>query len=98
MIGGAWELVNGSIDGAQLTAVWLLALAYGGTVEQISRMVPELQYALGAWGRVLLLRESVQEKSGGAEPTEGDLVVRHLTFGYGNAADPDDDRPPALRT
>ncbi len=97
VIGGAWELTRGGISGAQLTAVWLLALAFGGTVEQISRMVPELQYALGAWGRVLLLRESAQETSGGAEPTEGDLVVRHLTFGYGVADDPDDERPPALR-
>ena len=37
--------------------MWLLALAFGGTVEHVSRMVPELQYALGAWGRVLLLRD-----------------------------------------
>jgi ATP-binding cassette, subfamily B, bacterial len=97
VLGGAWAMHNGSISGAQLTAVWLLALAYGGTIEQVSRMVPELQYALGAWGRVLLLRESVQESSGGSEPAEGDLVIRHLTFAYGTAGDPDDVRPPALR-
>jgi ABC-type multidrug transport system fused ATPase/permease subunit len=60
-------------------------------------MVPELRYALGAWGRVQLLRASAQEPSDGAEPTEGDLVVRRLSFGYGIADDPGDERPPALR-
>ncbi len=44
-----WALASGRIDGARLTAVWLLALAFGATVEHVSRMVPELQYALGAW-------------------------------------------------
>jgi ABC-type multidrug transport system fused ATPase/permease subunit len=96
VIAGGWQMHTGSLSGAKLTAVWLLALAYGGTVEQVSRMVPELQYALGAWGRVLLLRESIQESSGGAAPTEGDLVIRNLTFSYGNSDDPDDARPPAL--
>jgi ABC-type multidrug transport system fused ATPase/permease subunit len=56
VVGGVWALAAGRIDGARLTAIWLLALAFGGTIEQVSRMVPELQSALGAWGRVLLLR------------------------------------------
>ena len=47
--GGAWAFATGRIDGARLTAIWLLALAFGATVEHVSRMVPELQYALGAW-------------------------------------------------
>ena len=38
--------------------IWLLALGFGGTVEHLSRMVPELQNALGAWGRVQLLRDA----------------------------------------
>ena len=96
VIGGGFAMNAGWINGARLTAVWLLALAYGGTVEHISRMVPELQYALGAWGRVLLLRDSAQEPVDGREPTAGDFVVRNLTFRYGNA-DEDDPRPPALR-
>ena len=46
-------------------------------------MVPlELQYALGAWGRVQLLQNSAQEPAGGAAPTDGDLTVRGLTFHY----------------
>ena len=67
---------------AQLTAVWLLALAYGGTSEHISRMVPDLQYALGAWGRVQLLGAAPQEPSGGSAPADGDLTIRDLTFRY----------------
>ena len=47
VVGGALALATGRIDGARLTAVWLLALAYGATVEMISRMVSELQYAPG---------------------------------------------------
>ncbi len=93
VIGGVWALATHHIDGARLTAVWLLAVAFGGTVEHISRMVPELQYALGAWGRVLLLRGAAQEPAGGAEPDDGDLIVRDLTFRYARQ----DDRPPALR-
>jgi ABC-type multidrug transport system fused ATPase/permease subunit len=93
VVGGVWALATGRIDGARLTAVWLLALAFGATVEHVSRMVPELQYALGAWGRVQLLAASRQEPSGGAAPDDGDLVVRGLTFRY--AAD--GERPPALR-
>ncbi|HEY1487459.1 MAG TPA: ABC transporter ATP-binding protein [Micromonosporaceae bacterium] len=94
--GGAWALATHHINGARLTAVWLLALAFAGTVEHVSRMVPELQYALGAWGRVQQLRASAQERSAGAEPRDGDIVVRHLTFSYA-APGRDDDRPPALR-
>src|SRR3954454_2266160 len=68
VLGGAWGLASHRIDGARLTAVWLLALAFGGVVEHMSRMVPELQYALGAWARVQLLREARQEPSGGQQP------------------------------
>jgi ATP-binding cassette subfamily B protein len=93
VLGGVWALATDRIDGARLTAVWLLALAFGGTVEQISRMVPELQYALGAWARVQLLRDSPQEPTGGATPTDGDLAVRGLTYRY--AAE--DGRAAALR-
>jgi ABC-type multidrug transport system fused ATPase/permease subunit len=93
VIGGVWALGTGRIDGSRLTAVWLLALAFGGTVEHVSRMVPELQYALGAWGRVQLLRDAEQEPSGGTAPADGDLVIRGLTFHYGR----DGERQPALR-
>jgi ATP-binding cassette, subfamily B, bacterial len=82
VLGGLWALTTDRIDGARLTAAWLLALAFGGTVEQVSRMVPELQYALGAWGRIQLLRAARQEPSGGAAPAGGDLAVRGLTFRY----------------
>ncbi|MGN9809609.1 ATP-binding cassette domain-containing protein [Micromonospora sp. BQ11] len=85
VLGGAWALAAGRIDGARLTAVWLLALAFGATVEHVSRMVPELQYALGAWGRVQLLQDSPQEPTGGVAPTDGDVVVRGLTFHYPSA-------------
>ncbi|MFK3980678.1 ATP-binding cassette domain-containing protein [Micromonospora sp. NPDC050397] len=96
VLGGIWALTTGRIDGARLTAIWLLALAFGATVEHASRMVPELQYALGAWGRVQLLRDSPQEPVGGVAATDGDLEIRDLTFGYGTA-DPDGGRRPALR-
>jgi ABC-type multidrug transport system fused ATPase/permease subunit len=95
VVGGVWALATDRVDGARLTAVWLLALGYGGVVEHVSRMVPELQYALGAWGRVLLLGDSRQEPTGGSPPTDGDLLIRDLTFRY--AADGDDRRRPALR-
>jgi ATP-binding cassette, subfamily B, bacterial len=93
VLAGVWALASDRVDGARLTAIWLLALAFGGTVEHVSRMVPELQYALGAWNRVVLLRESAQEPAGGERPKAGDLEVRDLTFRYAHG----DDRPPALR-
>jgi ATP-binding cassette subfamily B protein len=96
VLGGAWALATDRIDGARLTAVWLLALAFGGTVEHVSRMVPELQNALGAWARVQLLGDARQEPAGGQSPTDGDLAVRGLTFRYG-AAGADSERGPALR-
>jgi ABC-type multidrug transport system fused ATPase/permease subunit len=94
VVGGAWALLTGNITGARLTAVWLLALGFGGTLEHVTRMVPELQNALGAWSRVLLLRAVPQEPTEGVPPVDGDLVVRHLTFRYGET---DSGRPPALR-
>jgi ATP-binding cassette, subfamily B, bacterial len=92
VIGGAWALATDRIDGARLTAIWLLAVAYGGTVEQISRMMPELQNAIGAWARVQLLQDVPQEPVGGEVPTDGDLIVRGLTFRYSDA-----ERAPVLR-
>ena len=59
-------------------------------------MVPELQYALGAWARVQLLRAARQEPSGGRPPADGDLAVRGLTFRYA-AGGSDAGRRPALR-
>ncbi|MGC9666176.1 ATP-binding cassette domain-containing protein [Planosporangium sp. 12N6] len=97
VVGGVWALATDRIDGARLTAVWLLALAFGATVEHGSRMVPEVQYALGAWGRVQLLRAARQEPTGGAPPADGDLAIRGLTFRYGTGAGADTGRLPALR-
>src|SRR4051812_41749388 len=94
VVAGAWALLAGHIDGARLTAVWLLALGFGGTLEHVTRMVPELQNALGAWSRVQLLSDVPQEPTGGAEPVDGDLLVRDLTFRYGES---DSGRPPALK-
>lgn len=37
VLGGAWALASGRIDGARLTAIWLLAIAFGATVEHIAR-------------------------------------------------------------
>ncbi len=91
---GAWALLTGHIDGARLTAVWLLALGFGGTLEQVTRMVPELQNALGAWSRVQMLEATPQEPTEGMPPVDGDLIVRDLTFRYGEA---DSGRPAALR-
>ena len=82
VVAGVWALTSGRVDAAGLTAIWLLSLSFGGTVEQVSRMVPELQYALGAWGRVRLLAEAAQEPRGGVPPVDGDLAVRGLTFRY----------------
>jgi ATP-binding cassette subfamily B protein len=91
VVGGVWALATHRVDSARLTAVWLLALGFGATVEHVGRMVPELQYALGAWGRVQLLRDARQEPTGGTAPPDGDLTVRGLTFRYTV------DRRPALR-
>ncbi|MER7589280.1 ABC transporter ATP-binding protein [Micromonospora sp. NPDC127501] len=92
VLGGAWALATGRIDAARLTAIWLLALAFGATAEHVSRMVPEIQEALGAWARVQLLYKARQEPVGGVSPSEGDLRIRDLTFGYGES-----DRGAALR-
>ncbi|MEU9823761.1 ABC transporter ATP-binding protein [Micromonospora chersina] len=94
VLAGAWALATGRVDAARLTAIWLLALAFGATVEHIARWVPHLQQALGAWARVQLLADSRQEPSGGAAPVEGDLTVRGLTFRYPATGE---DRGPALR-
>ncbi|AGZ43278.1 ATP-binding cassette domain-containing protein [Actinoplanes friuliensis] len=91
---GAWALIGGHVDGARLTAVWLLALGFGGTLEHVTRMVPELQNALGAWSRVQSLRDVPQEPTEGLPPVDGDLAVRGLTFRYGES---DSGRAPALR-
>ncbi|GIF26015.1 ABC-type multidrug transport system fused ATPase/permease subunit [Actinoplanes tereljensis] len=94
VVAGAWGLLSGHISGARLTAVWLLALGFGGTLEHVTRMVPELQNALGAWSRVQLLSDVPQEPTGGLPPVDGDLTVRDLTFRYGES---DSARPAALR-
>jgi ABC-type multidrug transport system fused ATPase/permease subunit len=93
VVGGAWALTTGTIDGARLTAVWLLALGFCGTLEHVTRMVPELQNALGAWSRVQLLQDVRQEPTEGVPPRDGDLEIRGLTFRYGES---DSSRPPAL--
>ncbi|MDG4779726.1 ABC transporter ATP-binding protein [Micromonospora sp. WMMD961] len=82
VLGGAWALATGRVDAARLTAIWLLALAFGATAEHVSRMVPEIQEALGAWARVQLLQRARQEPVGGLHPTEGDLRIEDLTFRY----------------
>ena len=94
VVAGVFALATGRIDAARLSSVWLLALAFGGTIEQVSRMVPELQYALGAWGRVVHLRNAPQEPSGGAVPTDGDIEICGLTFSYPMSGA---DHRPALR-
>ncbi|MEH0981198.1 ABC transporter ATP-binding protein [Micromonospora sp. CPCC 205556] len=95
VLGGAWALTAGRIDGARVTAIWLLAIAFGATVEHIARWVPHLQYALGAWARVQLLSGARQEPAGGLAPVDGDLTVRGLTFRYPESEDTG--RGPALR-
>src|SRR4051812_21263752 len=95
--GGAWALVTGHIDAARLTAVWLLALAYGATIEHVSRMVSELQYGLGAWQRVQLLLGAGQEPAGGLPSRDGHLEVRDLTFTYSDAGSDGAPGRPALR-
>ncbi|MEU4479579.1 ABC transporter ATP-binding protein [Micromonospora sp. NPDC023966] len=94
VLAGAWALATGRVDAARLTAIWLLALAFGATVEHIARWVPHLQQALGAWARVQLLADSRQEPTGGAVPVEGDLTIRGLTFRYPASGE---ERGPALR-
>ncbi|MFF4892281.1 ATP-binding cassette domain-containing protein [Micromonospora chersina] len=94
VLAGAWALATGRVDPARLTAIWLLALAFGATVEHIARWVPHLQQALGAWARVQLLADSRQEPNGGAAPVDGDLTVQGLTFRYPATGE---DRGPALR-
>ncbi|MEU4561996.1 ABC transporter ATP-binding protein/permease [Actinoplanes sp. NPDC023936] len=94
VVAGAWALLAGEIDGARLTGVWLLALGFGGTLEHVTRMVPELQNALGAWSRVQLLSQVEQEPTEGVDPVDGDLTIQDLTFRYGES---DSDRPAALR-
>ncbi|MFD2764552.1 ATP-binding cassette domain-containing protein [Micromonospora eburnea] len=94
VLAGAWALTTGRVDGARLTAIWLLVLAFGATVEHIARWVPHLQQAFGAWARVQLLADSRQEPAGGVAPDDGDLTVRGLTFRYPAVGD---DRGPALR-
>lgn len=96
VLGGAWALATGRIDAARLTAIWLLALAFGATAEHVSRMVPEIQEALGAWARVRLLHKARQEPVGGGSPTEGDLRIRDLTFEY-EVSGPESGRGAALR-
>ncbi len=95
--GGAWALATGRIDAARLTGVWLLALAYGATIEHVSRLISELQYGLGAWQRVQLLMAAPQEPAGGRPPRGGDLEVRGLTFTYSDAVDTGAGTRPALR-
>jgi ATP-binding cassette, subfamily B, bacterial len=82
VVGGVWALQTDRVDGARLTSIWLLALAFGSTVDHISRMVPHLQEGLGAWSRVGLLAASPQEPVGGLEVPDGDLALRNLTFRY----------------
>ncbi|WP_409073190.1 ATP-binding cassette domain-containing protein [Micromonospora chalcea] len=94
VLGGAWALATGRVDAARLTGIWLLAIAFGATVEHIARWVPHLQQAFGAWGRVQLLASSPQEPEGGATPVDGDLTVRGLTYRYPAGGD---ERGPALR-
>ncbi|MEU4469822.1 ABC transporter ATP-binding protein [Micromonospora sp. NPDC023888] len=96
VLGGAWALTTDRIDAARLTAIWLLALAFGATAEHVSRMVPEIQEALGAWARVQLLHRARQEPVGGVSPTEGDLRIRDLTFEY-EVSGPEGGRGAALR-
>lgn len=80
--GGTWMLTEGRIDGARLTAVWLLAIAFGGGVELTGHLISELQSAIGAWSRVSMLMTAPQEPRGGLPPVDGDLRVRGLTFTY----------------
>jgi ATP-binding cassette, subfamily B, bacterial len=95
VLGGAAALAGGQIDAARLTTVWLLVLSFTFTVDHVARLIPELQNALGAWGRVTLLRAARQEPVGGDAPSAGDLTIRDLTFSY-PARVGDEERRPAL--
>jgi ABC-type multidrug transport system fused ATPase/permease subunit len=96
VLSGVWALSGGRIDGARLTSIWLLVIAFGATVDHVSRMVPHLQEGLGAWARVQLLAASQQEPKGGKEPVDGDLTVRGLTFRY-EEGEQNGGRGPVLR-
>jgi ATP-binding cassette, subfamily B, bacterial len=82
ILGGVWALTAGRIDGARLTAIWLLVIGFAAVVEHASRMVPELQNAFGAWSRVMLLEATPQEPVGGTAPATAAIAVRGLTFRY----------------
>src|SRR5690606_24708965 len=96
-VAGAYLLTTGDGDPAQLTAIWLLVLSFCATVEHLSRLIPELQQALGSWRRVELLRGARQEPVGGVAPVDGDLAVRGLTFRYADDGPADPSRPAVLR-
>jgi ATP-binding cassette, subfamily B, bacterial len=95
VLGGAAALATGHLDAARLTTVWLLVLSFTFTVDHVARLIPELQNALGAWGRVNLLRAARQEPVGGQTPSAGDVTIRDLTFTY-PARVGDTERRPAL--
>jgi ABC-type multidrug transport system fused ATPase/permease subunit len=84
-VAGAYLLSTGRADAAAITAVWLLSLSFCATAEHLSRLIPELQIALGSWQRVEQLRGSKQEPVGGAQPYGGDIEIRGLTFRYADA-------------
>ena len=48
-----------------------------GTLEHVTRMVPELQNALGAWSRVQLLQDVRQEPTEGSAPHDGERCGGH---------------------
>ncbi len=97
VVAGAFLLTTGEVDPARLTAIWLLVLSFCATVEHLSRLIPELQTALGSWRRVRQLRESRQEPVGGATPVDGDLEVRDLTYRYADDEVPAERPDPAAR-
>lgn len=86
VVAGVLALQADLIDSSRLTSVWLLALAFGGVVDHVCQMLPHLQQALGAWGRVLLLSASTVEPVGGLAPRDGEISIRGLTFRYPGVA------------